>query len=54
VNNSINLSKIVTQISIAILGLVLTQIIMVELFVFFNVIPQVSPIHSLESISIGL
>jgi len=45
VNNSINPSKIMTQISTAILGLVLTQIIMGELLVFLNVIPLIQLFH---------
>ena len=46
VNNSINHLKIMTQISTAILGLVLTQIIMVEFLVFLNVIPLVIVQHT--------
>jgi cytochrome c oxidase assembly protein subunit 15 len=45
VNNSINPSKIMTQISTAILGLVLTQIIMGELLVFLDVIPLIQLFH---------
>ena len=46
VNNSINHLKIMTQILTAILGLVLTQIIMVEFLVFLNVIPLVIVQHT--------
>jgi len=45
VNNSINPSKIMTQISTAILGLVLMQIIMGELLVFLDVIPLIQLFH---------
>ena len=45
VNNSINPSKIMTQISTAILGLVLTQIVMGELLVFLDVIPLIQLFH---------
>ena len=45
VYNSINPSKIMTQISTAIIGLVLTQIIMGELLVFLNVIPLIQLFH---------
>ena len=45
VNNSINPSKIMTQISAAILGLVLTQIVMGELLVFLDVIPLIQLFH---------
>ena len=45
VNNSINPSKTMTQISTAILGLVLTQIIMGELLVFLDVIPLIQLFH---------
>jgi len=45
VNNSINPSKIMTQISTAILGLVLTQIIMGELLVFLDIIPLIQLFH---------
>ena len=41
----INPSKIITQISTAILGLVLTQIIMGELLVFLDVIPLIQLFH---------
>ena len=45
VNNSINPSKIMTQISTTILGLVLTQIVMGELLVFLDVIPLIQLFH---------
>jgi heme a synthase len=45
VYNSINPSKIMTQISTAIIGLVLTQIITGELLVFLNVIPLIQLFH---------